>query len=225
MTAFRLVAGDQGPVQQSPVTCGSACLTVARMLVDPAFAGWVRTGRPQLPGSPLGSTPEERFAAYERVVHARTNGLGWRAGRLNPPWPKGLGTPPWGARTELELGAARVGTRYTVEVLRPDPEAALRRAYDRLVDVVADGEPGLLYIGNALAPRHVVLVLPGDGDRVVDVYDPASGRVGVLRRDDVVHRRLGLAGWDVPWFAVRPTGVRRVWARAYDPEPGAAAPA
>ena len=39
---------------------------------------------------------------------------------------------------------------------------------------------------------------------MLDVYDPASGRVDHLRRDTVVHRRLGLSGWDVPWVAVRP---------------------
>ena len=218
MQPYRLGAGDLGPVQQSPVTCGSACLTVARMLVDPLFARWVETGRPRLPGAPEGSSPGERFAAYERVVMSRTNALAWRSGRLDLPWPHALGTPPWGARTELERGASRLGTRYTVEVLRPDSEGALRSGYDRLVDVVADGEPGLLYIGNRLSPRHVVLVLPGDGDRIVDVYDPATGQVRVLRRDEVVQRRLRIAGWDVPWMAVQPTGERRVRARAVVPD-------
>ncbi len=218
MLPYRLGAGDLGPVQQSPVTCGSACLTVARMLVDPLFAQWVQTGAPQLPGSPSGATTGERFAAYERVVMSRTNALSWRSGRLTPPWPHALGTPPWGARTELELGASRLGTRYTVEVLRPDRSDTLRAGYDRLVEVVAEGEPGLLYIGNALLPRHVVLILPGNGDRVVDVYDPATGQVRVLRRDEVVDRRLGIAGWDVPWMTVQPTGERRARARAVAPD-------
>ena len=44
LPAYRLVNGDTGPRQQSNLTCGSACLTVARMLVDPAFAHWVATG-------------------------------------------------------------------------------------------------------------------------------------------------------------------------------------
>ncbi len=217
MQPFRLAAGDLGPVQQSPVTCGSACLTVARMLVDPLFARFIDTGEPHLPGSPEGANASERFAAYERVVMARTNALSLRGGRLNPPWPHRLGTPPWGARAELELGASRLGTRYSVEVLRPDSTRSLRSGYDRLVDVVADGEPGLLYVGNALLPRHVVLILPGDGDRIVDVYDPATGRVRVLRRDEVVQRRIGIAGWDVPWIAVQPTGERRVRSRAVAP--------
>ena len=58
-----------------------------------------------------------------------------------------------------------------------------------------------------------MLVLPGDGDRMLDVYDPATGRVDHLRRDTVVERRLGLSGWDVPWVAVRPTGLRTRRAR------------
>lgn len=213
-TTFRLRAGDTGPVQQSPVTCGSACLTVARMLVDPVFASWVHTGRPHPPGSPAGATPAERFAAYERVVMRRTNGVFAGGRRLNVPWPRALGTPPWGALLELEYGAARHGTRYTIDVLRGARAASLVASFDDLVDVVAEGEPGLLYVGNTVAPRHVVLVLPGDGDRALDVYDPGSGRVGHLRRDAVVQRRLGLSGWDVPWLAVRPVGLRRVEDRA-----------
>ena len=133
------------------------------------------------------------------------------------PWPRRLGTPPWGAQRELEYGAARIGTLYTLDVLRGGAEDDLVTAFDTLVDVVDEGEPALLYVGNALAPRHVVLVLPGDGDRMLDVYDPATGRVDHLRRDTVVQRRLGLSGWDVPWVAVRPTGLRTVRSRATPP--------
>lgn len=207
---FRLHAGDTGPVQQSSVTCGSACLTVARMLVDPVFAGWVRTGSPNPPGSPPGDTEAERFAAYERLVMRRTNGLFAGAGRPNLPWPRALGTPPWGAKRELEYGAATSGTLYDVVTLRPLSPSGLRETFDRLVDVVAEGEPALLYVGSVTLPRHVVLVLPGDGDRVLDVYDPGTGRVGHLRRDTVVEHRIGLSGWDVPWFVVQPTGHRRI---------------
>ena len=74
-TGFRLRLGDQGPVQQSPVTCGSACLTVARMLVNPQFARWITTGEGPRVDAPPGDTEAERFAAYERVVMHRTNHL------------------------------------------------------------------------------------------------------------------------------------------------------
>ncbi|KGN39569.1 hypothetical protein [Knoellia subterranea] len=213
-TAYRLRAGDTGPVQQSPVTCGSACLTVARMLVDPLFASWVRTGAPHLPGSPSGATEKERFAGYERVVMSRTNGLFAGHRRLNTPWPRALGTPPWGAKRELEFGASTRGTLYDVATIRHLSGESLANAFDHLIDVVAEGEPGLLYVGNAQLPRHVVLVLPGDGDRVLDVYDPGTGRVDHLRRDAVVTHRLGLSGWNVPWFVVQPTGHGRIRAFA-----------
>lgn len=210
-------------MQQSPVTCGSACLTVARMLVDESFASWIRTGSPRPPGAPAGATAHERFAAHEAVVQQRTNSIWAAGGRPNLPWPRALGTPPWGAKAELEHGAAKHGTRYAVDVLRPDAPQSLRRGFDLLVDVVADGSPGLLYVGNDLLPRHVVLILPGDGDRMLDVYDPGSGKVSHFRRDALVEKTLGLSGWDVPWFAVRPDGLRTVRATAYqadlDPTP------
>jgi hypothetical protein len=209
---YRLRNGDVGPVQQSPVTCGSACLTVARMLVNPAFARWITSGEGPRGDAPPGSTEQERFAAYERVVMGRTNRLVAGGGRLNLPWPRTLGTPPWGARKELEFGASRHGTRYVVRLLRAHRRAGLRAAHARLVELVADGEPALLYIGSATLPRHVTLVLPGDGDRLLDVYDPASGQVTVLDETAFARRHLGIAGWDVPWFAVLPDGTRRVQA-------------
>lgn len=220
---YRLSVGATGPLQQSPVSCGSACLTVARMLVDPVFAAWVQTGQPRLPGTPPGATQQERFAAYERLVMRRTNRLRWSGGRLNAPWPHVLGTPPWGARHELENGAATEGTRYAIALLRLGGHDALVTAYDRVVAVVTDGEPALLYVGDDQLPRHVVLVLPGAGDRILDVYDPAMGVVRVLRRDEFVERHVRLAGWDMPWMVVRPTGERRERAADYasgmDPAP------
>ena len=211
-TGFRLRNGDVGPVQQSPVTCGSACLTVARMLVNPEFARWITTGEGPRADAPPGATEQERFAAYERVVMRRTNRLFSGGGRLNLPWPRALGTPPWGALKELEFGAARRGTHYQVRPLRQLGRGGLAAAHARLLDVVADGEPALLYIGSATLPRHVTLVLPGDGDRLLDVYDPATGQVTLLDEARFTTRALGIAGWDVPWITVQPDGARRVQA-------------
>ena len=208
---FQLRVGDTGPVQQQPVSCGAACLTVARMLVDPVFASWVRTGEPRLPGALPGDSASERFAAYERVVMRRTNTL-WPGGRaLALPWPRLLGTPPWGARRELEHGAARPGSRYALAVA-PRDARALAAVHDRLAAVVRDGRPALLYVGNRRLPRHVVLVLPGHADSVLEVYDPGDGRVRPLRRDALAQRRLALSGWDVPWLTVEPVGLTTVQA-------------
>lgn len=142
-----------------------------------------------------------------------------RGARLNLPWPRRLGTPPWGAKKELEFGAARRGTTYAIRLLRPDDAEALGAHFDELLRLVADGEPGLLYVGNATVPRHVVLILPDRGDGNLEVYDPASGGVSELTRSAITGHRLGLSGWDVPWFCVEPSGLATE--RTFEWSPGA----
>lgn len=208
--AYRLVNGDTGPRQQSTVTCGSACLTVARMLVDPTFAHWIATGEGGRPGSPAGHSPAERFAAYERVVHRRTNHLALSAAGLNLPWPRMFGTPPWGAKRELEFGAAKHGTDYDITFVRPLSQDGLVAAFDKLNSVVADGMPGLLYVGTKAMPRHVLLILPGNGDDRLDIYDPTDGSVRARSVRSFASHDLRLSGWDVPWFVVAPTDLRTV---------------
>jgi len=202
---FRLHAGDTAPVQQTRTTCGSASLTIARMLVNPAFAAWIRggvhRGAHDTDVSDAG-TEAQRFAAYEQVVASRTNALVGAGGRLQLPWPRALGTPPWGARHELEFGAADPEADYDVTWLRHRSTAGLERAYAALRARVRDGRPALLYIGNVRLPRHVVLVMPASGEQELDVYEPSIGRVVDLPKQAFVERRLRMAGWDVPWAAV-----------------------
>ncbi|MEO6997891.1 MAG: hypothetical protein ABI112_07395 [Terracoccus sp.] len=208
VTPFRLQSGDAAPRQQSPTTCGSASLTVARMLADPWFARWITLGLAREvdtdagPPSALEVTASERFATYERVVVARTNGLLGGEGRLQLPWPRALGTPPWGAGHELELGIGPRGARYVVRPFRFGSRSRLESAFASLRGRVAPGRPALLYVGSAGLPRHVVLILPATGDADLDVYEPSSGRVVGLGREAFVTRRLALGGWDVPWAAV-----------------------
>ncbi|MFN2318539.1 MAG: hypothetical protein ABR500_02505 [Dermatophilaceae bacterium] len=214
LPSYRLVNGDTGPRQQSNVTCGSACLTVARMLVDPAFAHWISTGEGARPGSPRGGSPAERFAAYERVVHSRTNHFALGRSGLNLPWPRRLGTPPWGAQRELELGAAKQGTDYGIILLRPLAHSRLVDVFDRLNAVVSDGMPALLYVGSDTLPRHVLLILPGNGDDRLDVYDPADGSVRARGVRSFATHELRLSGWNMPWFVVAPSGPRAIRAEA-----------
>jgi hypothetical protein len=219
---FHLARGATGPVQQSPVTCGSASLTVARMLVDPDFAAWIVDGA-KADGGPPDSRPESaRFAEHEREVMNRTNALHAAGGKLNLPWPHSLGTPPWGAEKELQhntpgqpgapgargaQGAqGRAGPAYRMRVVRLASGAGLRDAYRDLVSLVREDLPALLYIGSSLSPRHVTLVLPGEGGAQLDVYDPATGSVTDLDPARFAARTLGIAGWNVPWIAVQPRG-------------------
>jgi hypothetical protein len=174
------------------------------MLVDPAFARWITSGvgRDGREDAPDARTPTERFAAYEQVVAGRTNGLVGAGGRLQLPWPRALGTPPWGARGELENGAARAGLDYDISWFRFGSPAMLERSYAALQARASEEQPALLYIGNAWTPRHVVLVMPPTRGQQLDVYEPSIGRVVDLPRESFTGRRLRLAGWDVPWAAV-----------------------
>ncbi|MEO6144314.1 MAG: hypothetical protein ABIP19_10075 [Dermatophilaceae bacterium] len=205
---FHLGRGAAGPVQQSRVSCGSAALTVARMLVSPQFARWIVNGAGPRDRPPDSRSEQDRFAEYERTVMHRTNGIGPAVGwTWNVPWPRALGTPPWGARRELEYGAARPAAAYAIRLVRFGSGDALRAAHRDLLRVVGEGLPALLYIGNAWLPRHVTLVLPGsgpDGDGRLDVYDPATGSVTELDRERFAARTLEIAGWDVPWITVQP---------------------
>ena len=227
---FHLGRGDTGPVQQSPVTCGSASLTVARMLVNPEFARWIVSGIDPSGGPPDSRPERDRFAEHERAVMNRTNGFRAAGGQWNIPWPRALGTQPWGAKTELEHGAARPeavgpppsgansplahgparpGAAYAMRLVRLDSSDALREVHRDLVRLVREGLPALLYIGNTWLPRHVTLVLPGhghglDADGRLDVYDPATGSVTELAADRFASRTLGIAGWNVPWITVQP---------------------
>ena len=199
---FHLGRGDTGPVQQSTVTCGSASLTVARMLVSQELAQWIVNGVDPKGGPTDSRSETDRFAEHEREVMNRTNGIRAAGGKLNVPWPRALGTPPWGAEKELEFGAARPGAAYAMRLVRLGSIDALRDVHRDLVRLVREGLPALLYIGNAWAPRHVTLVLPGAGG--LDVYDPATGSVTELAPDRFAGRTLGIAGWNVPWFTVQP---------------------
>ena len=179
------------------------------MLVSPELARWIVSGiGPRVTdssgGPPDSRSEQDRFAEYERTVMKRTNGFRAAGGQWNIPWPHAVGTPPWGAKTELEYGAARPGAAYAIRWVRLGRSDALRDAHRDLVRLVEEGRPALLYIGNAWLPRHVTLVLPGDGDALLDVYDPASGWVTELAADRFASRTLGIAGWNVPWITVQP---------------------
>jgi len=210
---FHLARGAIGPVQQSSVTCGSASLTVARMLVDPDFAAWVVDGV-KADGGPSDPRSEPaRFAEHEREVMNRTNALHAAGGRLNLPWPHALGTPPWGAEKELEHSvpgapgeSGAQAAAYRMRVVRLFSGAGLRDAYRDLVSLVGEELPALLYIGSPWSPRHVTLVLPGEGGAQLDVYDPATGSVTDLDPERFAGQTLGIAGWNVPWITVQPRG-------------------
>ncbi len=152
-------------------TCGAAVLVMARMLGEPAYARWVRGA----------ADPAARFGDEAIRTHRRTN----RVSGLRLPWPRALGTQPWALARELP-------GRQRVSLVRDRS-----RAWQR---TIAADRPVPWYVGNRLLPRHVVLVTGRDSDDRVRVYEPHSGATVRVTREAFVAGRLGLAGWDRPWF-------------------------
>lgn len=207
---FRLLEGSPGPTQQSQVSCGAACLLVARMTIDPALARWVVEGvrRGAAPTAPTDdSGPLDRFADLERAIMRRTNAIGAYQGQVQAPWPRALGTPPWGALAELEHGASLPGTRYEIVLIRGLGEQRVRAAYDELLQRVRPGMPALLYVGSTTMPRHIVLLFRDEtlGGQVTGLlrYDPADGSVRRFGPENLVTVRL--SGWRHRWLTVQPT--------------------
>ena len=158
-------------------SCGAAVLVTARMLTEPDYARWVQET----------TDPQARFADEALRTHRRTNRLLDARCRPQLPWPRALGTQPWGLARELR-GRHRVR-----------PVVSRTRAWDR---VVGAGRPVPVYVGNALLPRHVVLVTGRDSEDRVRVYEPGSGSVVRVDRQAFLDGALGLAGWGRPWFVI-----------------------
>jgi hypothetical protein len=139
-------------------------------------------------------------AFRERVLalHRRLTSPVDSRGRAQLPWPRALGTPPWAVARHL---AALVGTPYVTRWTRTG-----RRAVDSLPPA-GPLTPVALYVGSRWLPRHVVLVVGADAEGLA-VYEPAGGRLVRVARTALAGHRLGLAGWDVPWFSVVPAARR-----------------
>jgi hypothetical protein len=193
-------------VQPDRRSCGASVLVVAGMLLDRGYAELVTTGRHPVTGFELPGTLADRFRSEALTMHRRVTGLVDVHGRLQLPWPRSLGTPPWAVARQLSA-TGRPAPGHAVVTLR----AGRGAVFDRIVAATAAGRPVPVYVGNRWAPRHVVLFLGGLQDRApgpvdrLPCYDPACGRVVDVQREAFVRGRLGLAGWDRPWCAVLPS--------------------
>lgn len=217
---FALREGAGLPAQSSPTSCGAACLVLARMLIDPGYAEWIvgesGSAGPDDTLSGVGAAGRRgdrsstvdrgahRWAAAQAEVARRTNAVGRYPGLLQAPWPASLGTPPWGARAELERSCSAPGVSYEVRMVRFASDAALGGAFDGTVARVGVGRPVLCYVGNGVMPRHIVLWLRPDEGSPVLQYDPIDGRLTRPVRAAFVGRRMRSAGWDTPWLLLRP---------------------
>lgn len=129
-----------------------------------------------------------RFDAEVLATHRRLIGLHGMEGRLQLPWLRLLGTPPWAVARAME---ATAGRRHRTHWILPWRRAA---ALAGIRAALATG-PVALYVGNRWLPRHVLLVIDTD----LHTYDPARGDVVPLTPDAFVKTRLALRRWTHPW--------------------------
>lgn len=167
-------------VQPDRVSCGATVLVVARMIRDHAY------------GEYIGAAPSvaDRFREEVLAMHRRVTGPMDR-GRLQLPWPRALGTPPWAVARQL-------GDR-DVRWVRTSPAAG----YDAVTAATRDRQPVPVYVGSRWLPRHVVLAL-GEHGGALRFFEPARGRLIDVSPAEFATGRLGLAGWDHAWWAVLP---------------------
>jgi hypothetical protein len=170
-------------------SCGPSTLVAARMLLDRSYADAVRDAR------------DDRFAADVLSTHRRAT-RAIVAGRLQVPWPRALGTPPWAVARELSAtsgpGVPARPYRWRLALLRPGV------GFDRAAAGVDAGRPVGLYVGNTWLPRHVVLAVGRAADDALWVYDPARGARVEVTRASVESRALSFGRWDRLWFDVSP---------------------
>jgi hypothetical protein len=191
--------------QPDHTTCGSATLVMARMLIDADYAADIISGPTSSPIA--GRTPgptrsddrtaQNRFSLAALDLHRTTNGLRAADGAPQIPWPKSLGTSPWGAARHL---SELTGVRYRVAVLEPGEPA---RGYDRLAPALDHRQPCALFIGNSLMARHVILVIAAMAGRLT-VYEPSAGEVLELDLTRFHAGEVRIAGWNEAWFLVAP---------------------
>jgi len=183
-------------MQPDETTCGSASLLVAEMIADPAVGSKIITGRAE---PPAGETVQDRFGESALTVHDVTNSLVGPDDKLQIPWPKSLGTQPWSA--VRYLNRLRFGIEWIVVFVDPVVPGTV---FDRVVSAVDLGYPCLLFIGNAASPRHIVLAVRVDNPTSLTLYEPSSGGLVALSRDQFASNKMGVAGWDQAWLAVTP---------------------
>ena len=172
--------------QPDRVSCGAAVVVASRWLAD---------------GGPADErvwSLRARFGAEVQQAHRRLTEVRDGRGRLQVPWPRTLGTPPWAVARAL--GNERSG--FTARLVRP--RWGRRRRWRELAQVVASGRPVPLYVGSRWLPRHVVLATSRPATGSLHVYEPGRGVLVEVTEEAFRHGRLDLGGWTHPWWQIVP---------------------
>lgn len=162
-------------------SCGAAVAVMAEALRNDGYARRLLAGG------------EDEFDREVRAMHRRITGPVDATGAIQTPWLRTIGTPPWAL--VRQVGRSSIRGRVVTARLRPG------RAWSAMTTSLAAGALVPAYVGSRWLPRHVVLVVEPFDD-AVRAYEPSSGRVVRVTRDEWVEGRVLLAGWRQPWFVI-----------------------
>jgi hypothetical protein len=176
----RLVLGRQFQ-QPDHRSCGAAVAVMGEALRNDAYARRLLAGG------------DEGFDREVLAMHRRITGPVDASGAVQAPWLRVVGTPPWALARQL--GRATSRGRVVTARFRPG------RAWAAMNDTLGRGALVPAYVGSRWLPRHVVLAVEPLDD-AVRMYEPSSGRVVRVTREEWIEGRLLLGGWREPWCVV-----------------------
>ncbi len=180
----RLVLGRE--FQQPDLrSCGAAVAVMGEALRNDGYARRLLAGG------------DEEFDREVLAMHRRLTGPIDVAGAIQAPWLRLVGTPPWALARQLARRSARSSGRRRVVAARLRPG----RAWAAMSASLGSGALVPAYVGSRWLPRHVVLALEPMDD-AARIYEPGSGRVLRVTREEWVEGRLLLGGWREPWCVV-----------------------
>jgi hypothetical protein len=135
------------------------------------------------------------FARESLTLHRRITSMVDTSGGMQVPWLRAVGTPPWAAAREMRLITS---ADYHVHPTLRGADAW------RHVGGATQDRPVVVYVGNRVAPRHVVLVVSRPDEDHTWTYEPAAGSMVLVSRHRWVEGPVALAGWNRPWFVIAP---------------------
>jgi hypothetical protein len=191
----------QGLTQPDARSCGAAVLVFSRMLHNAAYAQLIATGRHPITGWEIPGDTPVRFHSEALAMHRRSTRLVTVNERLQLPWPRALGTPPWSLAAQMSgRHGSGTGGEYAV---RPAPLWDRGDIYDEVFAALSDDHTIPMVVGDRWLPRHVVLAIVGTTD-FLRVYDPSTGGVRTITRHEFTNAQLPFGRWHRCWATVSP---------------------
>lgn len=191
----------QGLIQPDARSCGAAVLVFSRMLHDASYAELIATGHHPITHWEIPGDTQQRFQSETLGMHRRATRAVTVNERLQLPWPRALGTPPWALAGQMSgRHGSGNGGEYAV---RPAPLWDRGDVFDEVLAAVINDHTVPIVVGDRWLPRHVVLAIVGTTD-FMRVYDPATGGVRTITREEFTGGHLPFGRWHRCWATVVP---------------------